>query len=139
LAIPDSQLETWSHQGSVSQSCDTYATIKSVLEDSASPYYLKSFETFLQGSYCNDTNVYSESDVDVVIRLDWNIPADNFGGSYKDTFISTFNYIVKADRSTFRCANGIHRLLGDGSPVSWAAANCNAYLESLRDLWNEWQ
>jgi hypothetical protein len=280
----------------VSQSRDTYATIKGVLEDSASSYYLKSFGTFLQGSYCNDTNVYSESDVDVVIRLDsvwyhdakllpkeqydaferaypgtpnyglsqfkaevaawlqqkfgkavpgskaifipgqgsrrdcdvlvcarfkyyyrfnslsdeskaegicfflkdgtrilnfpkqhsenctakhketgqwfkptvrmyknlrnhlvdlnaiqegiapsyfiegmlWNVPAENFGGSYEDTFVATFNYIVNADRSTFRCANGIHRLLGDSSPVSWASANCNAYLESLRDLWNEW-
>ena len=28
------------------------------------------YESFLQGSYGNDTNVYSDSDVDVVMRLD---------------------------------------------------------------------
>ena len=35
-----------------------------------SPYYPKIFKIFLQGSYKNDTNVYGDSDVDVVIRLD---------------------------------------------------------------------
>ena len=40
--------------------------MKATLEDSSSPYYLKSFESFLQGSYANDTNVYRDSDVDVV-------------------------------------------------------------------------
>jgi hypothetical protein len=38
--------------------------------DSTSPYYPKDFKIFLQGSYKNDTNVYGDSDVDVVIRLD---------------------------------------------------------------------
>ena len=70
MAIPESQLETWSHQGSITQSKNTYATIKSALEDSDSSYYGKSFEVFLQGSYGNDTNIYCESDVDVGIRLD---------------------------------------------------------------------
>jgi hypothetical protein len=70
MAIPESQFETWAHQGSITQSKNTYATIKSALEDSASSYYGKSFEVFLQGSYGNDTNIYGESDVDVVIRLD---------------------------------------------------------------------
>ena len=69
----------------------------------------------------------------------WNVPADNFGRSYEDTFTATFNYIVRADRSTFRCANGIHSLLGDASPVSWPTANCNSYLHALRDLWNGWK
>lgn len=70
MAIPESQLETWAHQGSIAQSKNTYATIKSALEDSDSSYCGKSFEVFLQGSYGNDTNIYGESDVDVVIRLD---------------------------------------------------------------------
>lgn len=70
MAIPESQLDTWSKQGSVAQSRDTYATVKKTLDDSSSPYYLKSFEPFLQGSYANDTNVYRDSDVDVVMRLD---------------------------------------------------------------------
>lgn len=70
MAIPESQLKTWSKQGSVSQSRDTYQIIRNALEDSKSSYASKSFESFLQGSYGNDTNIYAESDVDIVMRLD---------------------------------------------------------------------
>ena len=70
MSIPESQLDTWSHQGSVTQSSATYATIKRALEAADTKYAGKTFEVFLQGSYGNDTNVYAESDVDVVIRLD---------------------------------------------------------------------
>ena len=69
MAIPESQLDIWSKQGSVTQSAATYQTIRNALNDSGSPYYSRSFTIFLQGSYGNDTNVYRESDVDVVIRL----------------------------------------------------------------------
>lgn len=69
MAIPESQLETWSHQGSVKQSSSTYNTIKNVLESKNTPYESKDFSVFLQGSYGNNTNIYSESDVDIVIRL----------------------------------------------------------------------
>ena len=70
MSIPESQLDTWSHQGSVQQSCDTYATVKRALEARDTKYADKSFDVFLQGSYGNDTNIYAESDVDVVIRTD---------------------------------------------------------------------
>jgi hypothetical protein len=40
-----------------------------VLSDTASSYYSKDFSILLQGSYGNDTNVYRDSDVDIVIRL----------------------------------------------------------------------
>src|SRR5580692_3469167 len=70
MAIPESQLEIWSHQGSTPQSRDTYATVKRALEAVSTKYAGKSYEVFLQGSYGNDTNIYAESDVDVVIRLD---------------------------------------------------------------------
>lgn len=69
MAIPESQLEAWSHQGSVAQSRDTYATVKRALSDSRAVYASKNFDVFLQGSYGNDTNIYAESDVDIVIRL----------------------------------------------------------------------
>lgn len=297
MAIPESQLETWSKQGSVTQSRDTYATVKNALENSGSPYYLKSFESFLQGSYANDTNVYRDSDVDVVMRLDsvwyhdanllpidqyrafelaypstpqyglpefrtqvtgwlkqkfsgvtvgskaifipgsgarrdcdvlvcalfkyyyrfnslsderyaegicfflndgtrivnfpkqhsdnctakhkatnqwfkpivriyknmrnylidsnmlsdgiapsyfiegmlWNIPADKFGKSYEDTFIATYNFLANTNRSTFKCANGVHVLLQEDSHVSWSPASCQAYLDAVRNLWNNWR
>jgi hypothetical protein len=70
MPIPESQLETWSHQGSITQSSSTYNAIKGVLEASTTPYASKNFKVFLQGSYGNDTNIYAESDVDIVIRLD---------------------------------------------------------------------
>ena len=70
MAIPEVQLETWSHQGAIVGSSATYATIKSVLESTTAPYAGKGYKVFLQGSYGNDTNIYAESDVDIVIRLD---------------------------------------------------------------------
>ena len=70
MAIPESQLDTWSHQGSIAQSSATYNSIKSTLNATNTPYAAKTYTVFLQGSYGNDTNIYSESDVDIVIRLD---------------------------------------------------------------------
>lgn len=69
MAIPEKQLETWAHQGSVTQSSETYNGIKKVLEADGGPYASKSVKVFLQGSYGNDTNVWAESDVDIVIQL----------------------------------------------------------------------
>jgi hypothetical protein len=69
VAIPEAQLETWSHQGSITNSSNTYNTIKNVLGDVGTPYAEKNYEVFLQGSYGNDTNIWSESDVDIVIKL----------------------------------------------------------------------
>jgi hypothetical protein len=294
MAIPEHQLETWSHQGAVAQSRDTYATVNSVLGDAKSPYYRASFNTHMQGSYANDTNVYRDSDVDIIIRLDstfyhnanmlpgdqsrifelkypgtaeygladfkadvakwlyqkfgginvgqkaisipgdgrrrdcdvlacarfkhyyyitesdesfadgicfflrdgsrivnfpvqhsdnctakhkstnqwfkptvrlyknirnylvdkhiiadgvapsyfiegmlFNVPPDRFGVNFDSTFVETFNFITNADRSSFLCANGIHRLLGL-TPVNWPASNCQVYLDALRRLWNSW-
>lgn len=68
----------------------------------------------------------------------YNVPNDKFGRTFDDTLVATFNYIVNANRSVFLCANGIHRLLGN-SQVAWPAANCQAYLDALRRLWNDWR
>lgn len=76
MPIPESQLQTWSAQGSITQSATTYDTIKKVLNDSLSPYYSKDFSIFLQGSYGNHTNVWSDSDVDIVIRLNQTFYSD---------------------------------------------------------------
>ena len=46
---------------------------------------------FLQGSYGNDTNVYAESDVDIVIRLD-------------DCFYSDLTELTEDDKSAYRSA-----------------------------------
>lgn len=70
MAIPESQLDTWSHQGSVTNSSNTYNTIKKALTAPGVPYAGKEYDVFLQGSYGNDTNIYAESDVDIVIKTD---------------------------------------------------------------------
>lgn len=69
MPIPENQLVTWSHRGSVTQSSETYSAIKNALESSKAKYADKNFEVFLQGSYGNETNIYAESDVDIVIKL----------------------------------------------------------------------
>ena len=69
MAIPEPQLDTWSHQGSVKQSSTTYATVRSALLAKGTAYANKETKMFLQGSYGNATNIYAESDVDIVIVL----------------------------------------------------------------------
>jgi hypothetical protein len=69
MPIPEAQLDTWSKPGSQTQSKDTYATIKGALEASDAPYSGRSCISFLQGSYGNDTNVYADSDVDVMMKV----------------------------------------------------------------------
>src|SRR5690349_19207864 len=69
MAIPEDQLKTWTHIGAAQQSAATYQSIKGVIEDKDAPYFSRRVDSFLQGSYGNDTNVYgADSDVDIVLR-----------------------------------------------------------------------
>lgn len=73
MAIPKSQVETWSSQGAITTSKNTYASVKSAVEEIVSPLTHLTVDTYLTGSYRNDTNVYADSDVDVIIELQkWN-------------------------------------------------------------------
>lgn len=67
--LTEMQLQTWSHQGAITTSKDTYHTVRNVLAATSTPYYGRDINIFLQGSYGNDTNVDAESDVDIVILL----------------------------------------------------------------------
>ncbi|MEG3146529.1 nucleotidyltransferase [Sphingomonas sp. RT2P30] len=69
MTVSEAQLDIWAKQGSISQSQATYATVRGALEASDASYAARNYEIFLQGSYGNDTNIYADSDVDVVIRL----------------------------------------------------------------------
>lgn len=73
MPIPFSQLETWSHQGPIISSSNTYQSIRNALEHVNSPIskMIRSGEVkvYLQGSYANDTNTRGDSDVDVVVEL----------------------------------------------------------------------
>jgi hypothetical protein len=69
MAIPESQLETWTHIGAAAQSSTTYQSIKGVIEHKDAPYATRRIDSFLQGSYGNDTNIYGvDTDVDIVLR-----------------------------------------------------------------------
>ena len=68
MAIAERQLETWAQLGKTGQFTDTYKSIRENLLDASAPYPVKDVEVFLQGSYGNDTNVYADSDVDIVLK-----------------------------------------------------------------------
>jgi hypothetical protein len=70
VAIAEKQLETWAKQGPIGQFTDTYNTFRGHLLDKGAPYALADVEVFLQGSYGNTTNVYADSDVDIVLKHD---------------------------------------------------------------------
>jgi hypothetical protein len=67
VAITEAQLETWSQLGKTGQFTDTYKSIRENLLDPSAPYPVKDVEIFLQGSYGNGTNVWADSDVDIVL------------------------------------------------------------------------
>src|ERR1700727_3058427 len=70
MAIPQSQLDTWSHQGATTASAAAYNSIKHALLKTESPLENRGVDIFLQGSYANTTNIYGDSDIDVVVFYD---------------------------------------------------------------------
>jgi len=69
MAIPESQLETWSHQGAITTAKTTADSIKNALDSYDNWTDEIDFEVYLQGSYKNSTNIRGDSDVDVVAQL----------------------------------------------------------------------
>ena len=69
MAIPESQLETWSHQGATVTAKSTHETIRRELEHQDSPLASKDVDIYLQFSYRNSTNIRGDSDVDIVVQL----------------------------------------------------------------------
>lgn len=71
MAIPKRQLDRWTKQGAVTNSKKTYGKIERALKSdrSALSQHDHDWEIYLQGSYANHTNIYGDSDVDIVVRL----------------------------------------------------------------------
>lgn len=69
MAIPEAQLQTWSHQGAVTTASNTNSAIHNALHAQNSPIRDRDFNVYLQGSYKNDTNIRGDSDVDIVVQL----------------------------------------------------------------------
>ncbi len=68
MPIPESRLVTWSRQGAITTSKQTHESIRSALAAFKWPVGVK-YDVYLQGSYKNSTNIFAESDVDVLVEL----------------------------------------------------------------------
>ena len=66
------------------------------------------------------------------------MPNDQFKDSYADCFVNAINWIQRADKSKFVCANEQYCLLQEGSPVTWRSANCEKFLQAAIKLWKDW-
>lgn len=85
MAIPENQLETWSHQGATASATALYERIRTALKND-NALQGRNFDVFLQGSYRNSTNIYGDSDVDVVAML-------------KETFKPDYDYLDESSKA----------------------------------------
>ena len=69
MAIPASQLEPWARYVESPSSKRTADSIRDALNDVRSVVRTRGRDIYLQGSYRNSTNLFRDSDVDVVIEL----------------------------------------------------------------------
>lgn len=65
----------------------------------------------------------------------YNVPDQQFGSSYGDTFVNAVNWLNSADLTGFVCQNGIQRLFDSGR---WTQQNARAYISALIQMWNQW-
>lgn len=93
MPIPYSQLNTWSHQGAITTSSAAYNSIRNALLATRSPLSGRGVEIFLQGSYANNTNIYGDGDIDVVVF-------------YEDTFYKDMSALTPAERLAHEAAYG---------------------------------
>ena len=84
---------------------------KKIIEDGLAPSY------FLEG-------------------LLWNVPIDRFGGTEQQNFRDTLDWLWKADRSKFFCANELYYLCHPTSLVTWRSEKCEKFLSKAIDYWN---
>jgi hypothetical protein len=77
-------------RGKLAPCCTCVPGVLPLLPNAA--YADKSYNVFLQGSYGNDTNIYAESDVDTVIRLNstFRYNVDNLSPDQQVAFRQTF-------------------------------------------------
>ena len=91
--IAEGQLTTWSTLGPTTQFTDTYNRIRDNLLDKGAPYPLADTEVLLQGSYKNTTNVYGDSDVDILL-------------CHKGAFYKDLSRLSPADLAAYNAAAG---------------------------------
>ena len=67
----------------------------------------------------------------------YNVPIDQFGGTERQNFSDTIQWLNDANRSKFVCANELYYLFQATSPVTWRAEQCETFLSAAIDYWNE--
>ncbi len=66
----------------------------------------------------------------------YNVPNENFGGSYCHPFVNALNWILHdAKKEDLICANEQYYLLQDNSPVCWSPANAERFLAATVNYW----
>lgn len=78
MSISESQLQTWTNLGSVTNSASTHNVLRNALAKHNWSAKGMSYDDYLQGSYANKTNIYGDSDVDIVVECT-SIYYDNLG------------------------------------------------------------
>jgi len=69
MSIPESQLEIWAHQGAVTTAKLTKDSIKYALDSYNYWPDNINYDLYLQGSYKNNTNIWGDMDVDIILQL----------------------------------------------------------------------
>lgn len=69
MTISSSQYDVWAKQGAVITAKSTHQSIRNALAGHKFPSGV-TYDTYLQGSYKNSTNIRGDSDVDLVVQLD---------------------------------------------------------------------
>jgi hypothetical protein len=65
----------------------------------------------------------------------YNVPNDNFAGTYQDMWVKCFNWIVSADETQLTTGSDLHYLVRPNSHVCWSSANFHTFTSALRALW----
>lgn len=146
MAILESQLSTWSHQGSITNSASTYESIKSCI-DSINWKSDVDYEIYLQGSYKNSTNIFGNSDVDINVEFKSLFSSDisllDDLGKAKHNALSDANYTLNSFKQAIVTAleanykNSVKvgpkaiKILGSTSRLNADVVVCNTYKKYL--------
>jgi hypothetical protein len=114
MAIPEAQLQTWTNEGAALAAEKTYTSVKAAFaEYEWREEYKPKF--YLQGSYRNTTNIYGDSDVDVVVQI-------------PNVFRSDVSALTEAERVARRAAY-------QESPYQWSHAHTDT-LTALKNYYD---
>ncbi|WP_109300598.1 nucleotidyltransferase [Aquimarina sp. AU474] len=144
MPIPERQLKTWSNQGAVQSSAATHKSVENCIKkvnwnDDVN------YVTYLQGSYPNYTNIYGNSDVDLVVEFrsifSKNLSAltesqkEEYRANYKPAKYSLAAFKASVVKQLQECygknnvvvGNKAILVKGDGSRLDCDVLVCNPY------------